>query len=469
MTATSGRPRPRRNLTSMALGLCAVVALGACATSAGGTAPDSASEGGAGAAGAAPGPAAAAGTERPFEGQELNALIITSHEGAGTWLASEFEERTGAAVRLTIVPYDEIGATLALDQQSGANTIDVAAPWYVSLGDLAAGGSIQDLTEWIDTEAETLGVDDFIPALYDPYTLVDGRRYGLPFDGDTHVLFYNTDVLARSGITEPPSTWDEYLEQVEKITTEQSDDGVYGAAIFGQKSPLILGSAFANRLAGLGGSFLDEHGRPTISSPEAVAAAQSLVDVAAHAFPTPAETDFGVGNGAWYDGRVGFIENWTDLGVGSETNPDSRVAGSWGVTTLPVRGAQQAPRASLVAGFTWVVAAGTAKTDLAKEFIAFASSAETNAELLVAEPQTGIDPNRVSSLESERYGTLYPELQQVNRATLDGALAWPTGKNASAAAQVLTDELAKLLAGEGGTAQEALDRVQAEWEQLLGP
>lgn len=453
MTVTAGPRRSRRTFASMAVGLCAVVALGACAASAGGAAPDS----------------AAAGSSRPFEGQELNALIITSHEGAGRWLAAEFEERTGATVRLTVVPYDEIGATLTLDQQSGANTIDVAAPWYVSLGDLAAGGSIQDLTEWIDAEAETLDVDDFIPALYDPYTLVDGRRYGLPFDGDTHVLFYNTEVLARSGITEPPSTWDEYLEQVQKITAEQSDDGVYGAAIFGQKSPLILGSAFANRLAGLGGSFVDEDGRPTISSPEAVAAAQSLVDVAAYAFPTPAETDFGIGNGAWHDGRVGFIENWTDLGVGSETNPDSQVAGTWGVTTLPVGGAQHTPRASLVAGFSWVVAAGTAKTDLAREFIAFASSAETNAELLVAEPQTGIDPNRLSSLESESYGTLYPELQRVNRATLDGALAWPTGANASAAAQVLTDELAKLLAGEGGTAQETLDRVQAEWEQLLAP
>lgn len=458
MVAINGR---RTVVTSVSVALCAVLSLGACATG-GASSAVPANDAPAGQS------SSAAGDGRPFEGQELTALLITSHEGAASWLKKEFEAQTGATVNLQIVPYDEIGATLALDQQSGANTIDVAAPWYVSIGDLAAGGSIQDLTDWIEAEAESIGAEDFIPSIYDPYTLVDGRRYGLPFDGDTHVLFYNEEILAASGITEPPSTWDEYLEQVEKITADQSGEGIYGAAIFGQKSPLILGAAYANRLAGFGGEFVDAEGRPTINSPEAVAAAQSLVDVIEHAFPTPAETDFGVGNGAWHDGRVGFIENWTDLGVGSETNPDSKAAGKWGVVTLPVGGTQETSRASLVAGFTWVLAANTTKTDLAKEFIKFASSSEVNSGLIVADPQTGIDPNRVSSLESEAYGTQYPDLQRVNRATLDGALAWPTGTNASAAAQVLTDELAKLIAGEGGTAQETLDRVQAEWETLLG-
>lgn len=407
------------------------------------------------------------GADGDFSGQTLSALLITSHEGAANWLKEEFTERTGADVELTIVPYDEIGSTLALDQQSGANTFDVAAPWYVSIGDLAANGSIQDLTDWIDS-TPSIETDDFIPSIYDPYTLYDGRRYGLPFDGDTHVLFSNTEILERNGIDAPPTTWDEYLEDVKTITENESADGVYGAAVFGQKSPLILGASFANRLAGFGGSFVDEEGNPTINSPEAVAAAQALVDVNEYAFPTPAETDFGVGNGAWYDGKVAFIENWTDLGVGSETNPDSTVAGKWQVTTLPVGGEGDASRASLVAGFTWVIAANTQKTDLAKAFIEFAASSEINSELLVADPQTGIDPNRESSLESEAYGEAYPELQEVNRATLSGSLAWPTGKNASQAAQILTDELAKLLAGEGGTAQETLDRVQAEWEHILG-
>lgn len=407
------------------------------------------------------GPASADGDD-----QELTVLLISSHEGASKLLAERYEAETGVKINPVIVPYDEIGNTLALDQQSGANTIDVAAPWYVSIGDLADAGAIQDLTDWIDSDAD-LKTDDFIPSIYDPYSLVDGRRYGLPFDGDTHVLFYNKEILARNGFSQPPATWDEYVEQSRTITRNESANGVYGNVIFGQKSPLILGASFANRLAGFGGEFVDADGKPVINSPEAIEAAQSLADSLASAYPTPAETAFGEGNSAWYAGNAAFIENWTDLGVGSQTNPDSTVKDEWGVTLLPVGGENTTSRASLVAGFTWVVAANTAKADLARDFIAWASSSEVNEQLLVADPQTGIDPNRISSLESEAYGTAYPDLQRVNRATLDGALAWPTGKNATQAAEVLTDELAKLVAGEV-TAKEALDATQAEWEELLG-
>ncbi|MDR6199151.1 ABC-type glycerol-3-phosphate transport system substrate-binding protein [Microbacterium sp. SORGH_AS428] len=269
--------------------------------------------------------------------KELTVLLISSHEGASKLLAERYEAETGIKINPVIVPYDEIGNTLALDQQSGANTIDVAAPWYVSIGDLADAGAIQDLTDWIDSDAD-LKTDDFIPSIYDPYSLVDGRRYGLPFDGDTHVLFYNKEILARNGFTQPPATWDEYIEQSRAITANESANGVYGNVIFGQKSPLILGASFANRLAGFGGEFVDADGKPVINSLEAIAAAQSLADALPSAYPTPAETAFGEGNSAWYAGHAAFIENWTDLGVGSETNPDSTVKGEWGVTLLPVGG-----------------------------------------------------------------------------------------------------------------------------------
>lgn len=398
--------------------------------------------------------------------KSLTVLLITSHQGAANLLAAEYEKKTGVKINPVIVPYDEIGNTLALDQQSGANTIDVAAPWYVSIGDLAADGAIQDLTDWIE-KTPSLDAKDFIPSIYDAYTKYDDKRWGLPFDGDTHVLFYNTEILARNGITAPPKTWDEYIADAKTITANEGANGVYGNVIFGQKSPLILGASFANRLAGFGGEFVDAAGKPVINSPAAVAAAQSLADSLASAYPTPAQTAFGEGNSAWYASHAGFIENWTDLGVGSQINPDSTVAGKWGVTLLPTGGSHTTSRASLVAGFTWVVAANTQKTDLARDFIAWASSSEVNQELLVADPQTGIDPNRVSSLESAAYGQKYPDLQRVNTATLSGALAWPTGKNATQAAEVLTDELAKLVAG-SVTAKQALDATQAEWEKLLG-
>ncbi|GAA4827908.1 ABC transporter substrate-binding protein [Garicola koreensis] len=403
-----------------------------------------------------------------YEGESLELLMNVSHEGAGEWLSERFEAETGVEVTITTVPYDEIASQLSLDQQSGANVYDVAAPWYVSLGDLAADGSIQPITELVES-SENIDVDDFIPSIWEPYSHVDDEIYGLPFDGDIHALFYNTEILERNGFDEPPTTWDEYAEQVQTITENESADGVYGAAVFGQQSPVILGASFANRLAGFGGDFLNEDGQPVINSEEAVASLEALEEVWDDALPTPAETDFGAGNSAWFAGNVAFIENWTDLGVRSQAPASgSEVTDSWGVTYLPRENSDDEPRASLVAGYSWTVTGNTDQTHLAREFIEWAASSEVNAELLTALPPTGIDPNRISSLEDETYGTSFPKLQEVNSTTLNGALAWPTGQNATEAAQILTDELAAYLSGQRSSAQDALDTVQAEWEQLLG-
>ena len=61
------------------------------------------------------------------------------------------------------------------------------------------------------------------------YTLVDGKRYGLPYDGDTHVLFYNTAILERNG-QKPPTTWDEL-----KTTAQALKDA-------GVAAPIVLGA-----------------------------------------------------------------------------------------------------------------------------------------------------------------------------------------------------------------------------------
>lgn len=403
-----------------------------------------------------------------FEGQTLNLLLNASHQGAGRWLSERFEEETGVQVDVTTVPYDEIASQLTLDQQSGADVYDVAAPWYVSLGDLAADGTIQPLTEFVES-TEEIDVEDFIPSIWEPYSGVEGEIYGLPFDGDIHALFYNTEILERNGFDEPPSTWEEYAEQVATITENESSEGIYGAAVYGEQSPLTLGASFANRLVGFGGGFLDEEGEPTINSEEAVAALEALEEIWDDALPTPAETDFGAANSAWFAGNVAFVENWTDLGVRSQ-DPEagSEVVDDWGVTYLPQEDPDGEPRASLVAGFSWVVAGNSERTELAQQFIEWVASSEVNAELLTALPPTGIDPNRVSSLDDETYAEEFPQLQEVNASTLNGALAWPTGQNATEAAQILTDELAAYLSGQRSSAQEALDTVQTEWERLLG-
>ena len=55
--------------------------------------------------------------------------------------------------------------------------------------------------------------------------VLNGRIYGLPLAMDVMALYYNKDLLDRSGIAEPPQNWSEFQEDVRKITRYNKTTG----------------------------------------------------------------------------------------------------------------------------------------------------------------------------------------------------------------------------------------------------
>jgi multiple sugar transport system substrate-binding protein len=447
---------PRRDF----LGLAAAGSVAASLVACGGDDADPAATRAAGTAA----PQAPRSSPPSVAGGTVNVLFIEPHTGASEQLAAEFQELTGASVNATIVPYDQVEQQAIQDVESGTAAYDVFEVWYVTVGALAAAGVIERL----DGLAVTPEVDsrDFIPSIYDPYSLYDRGRYALPFDGDAHVLFHNAEILERNGL-QPPQTWDEYAEAVRLITEAESANGVYGAAVMAQSAPIIIVSTFANRLAGFGGgTFLDDAGRPTINTESAVSAAQSLLDVAPFALPTPTETAFDQALPAFLGGQVAFVEFWTDLGVFAEDTEQSRIAGKWGVTRLPIGGRATASRAALNAGFGMAVSTASPNKELARQFITYATSRETNLSLITT-TGSGIDPTRLSTVRDPSYVSFAPQVQEAATAALDGALAWPTNQRAPQLLETLADALSAMLLDERDP-QQVMDEVQNQWEVILG-
>ncbi len=399
-----------------------------------------------------------------YSGQTLNFMIIQPHAVTGDLLKADFEAATGATVELTVVPYDEVQAKATLDVQSGANVFDVLDYWYPTVGALASQGVIEDLTDFIESDPD-IDPADFIPAIYDVYTLYDGRRYGIPYDGDTHVLFYNTEIFERNGITAAPETWDDFLNAAKTITEAESSNGVYGAALQGFQAPIIIGSSYANRLAGFGGQFLNEDAKPALDSEAAVQAAQAMLDVAPYSLPTPLETAFDQALPAFLGGQIAMMEFWTDLGVYAE-GPDSRIAGKWGVVQMPYGGANTKHIAPLNAGFCFSVSTGSKNKEMARDFVKFATSKDYHLKLLTV-TGSGIDPMRLSALEAEAYKAFAPKVQAAATASLSGAFAWPTIVQSPELMQVLADELALMLQGNKDAATAIAD-TQAAWVTILG-
>jgi len=407
---------------------------------------------------------AQAATKR-FEGQSLNLVIIQPHVVTGRKLAADFEAATGAKVNVTAVPYDQLLAKATLDVQSGANEYDVIDYWFANVGALARDAILVDVTQWIERDKAEIQPDDYLPNIYDAYTLYDGKRWGLPYDGDSHVLFFNKEIYDRHGL-KGPKTWDEYLANTKAVTQAEAKNGIYGAAVLGGKAPIIIGSTYANRLAGFGGSFLTADGKSALDSEAAVLAAKALKDVVPYALPTPLETRFEEGLPAWLSGKVAAIEFWTDLGVYSQDPKGSKIVDKWDVVRIPVGGKNTTPRLALNAGYGFGVSSGSKKQELAWELTKFATGAKYHRDLLLT-TASGIDPDRKSGLYSPEYKAFAPKVQGVLDGALENAVPWPTGPDSPALQVALADQLALILAGQKEPEQAIAD-AHAAWTQVLG-
>ena len=398
-----------------------------------------------------------------FAGQSLNLTIIQPHAIDGEVLKKLFQEQAGVTLNFTVIPYDQVHAQATLDVQSGANRFDVHDYWYTSIGALVDDKVVVDVTDLIERDKDKINPGDFIGSIYDAYTLVNGRRYGLPYDGDSHVLFYNTEILKRHGL-EAPATWDAYYQAVKTITEKEKGNGIYGTALLGFKVPVIIVSSFANRLAGFGGRFLKD-GRPDLLSEEAVAAAEELVRVAPYALPTPSETAFDQALPAFLSGKVAFLEFWTDLGVRAQDPQNSKIVDKWDVSQLPVGGKNKTPTAALDAGFGWAISTGSTKKELAWEFVRWASSSQVGTTLLTT-PNSGIDPTRRSNLDNPDYKAFAPRVQRAASAAFGNALPWPNVAQTPKLLDALTEQLALILAGQVKP-KAGLEAAQRAWEHLL--
>ncbi|AZS38612.1 Erythritol/L-threitol-binding protein [Microbacterium lemovicicum] len=428
----------RRILTSLAIAAVGGLALAGCAGGSGGS--DGASGGGA--------------------ATSLKVLIAAPQEGAGKILEADFEAQTGTQIEVEVVPYDQIQTKAILDAQSGTNNYDVIQYWYTSVGALADAGALEDITSWVDGDAD-IDSSDFIQSIFGPYTQYDGKTYGLPIDGDTHVLFYNKEIFERNGV-EVPTTWSEYEQVAQKITDAEKANGVYGSAILGAKSAFNIGSTFFNRLATMSPDPIDSQ-MPQLNTQAAVDAAQSMLDAAPYALPSPLEIGFEQALPQFLSGNVGMIEFWTDLGVFAQDPGQSKIVDKWGVAPLPV-GPEGKISGALNAGWAMGISPNAPDQELAQQFVAFASSKEMN-EKLITTTGSGVDPIRTSTLESDKYTSFAPDVSAVAAQVLPNAQSWPTSPQAPEMIQTLSDNLALMLQG-SLTAEQAMSQTWDAWQSL---
>jgi len=109
-------------------------------------------------------------------------------------------------------------------------------PAQINMPYLLVKGTIQKQTFTETRTQNTLTLRDIrtlFPDVVYANQILDSQIYGLPLSIDTLALFYNRDLINNAGIVAPPKTWDQFRDQVIKLTKQDIKGNIIqaGAAI----------------------------------------------------------------------------------------------------------------------------------------------------------------------------------------------------------------------------------------------
>lgn len=133
-------------------------------------------------------------------------------------------------VNFQTVPFDNLNSTVDADVGNKAGNPDVYWADQPRLASLAARGEADDVTSDFSQYK-----DKFDPSTYQA-GLYNNKLYGLPIANSTQLLYYNKDLLAKAGLTNPSPavtsrmTWDQLTRDAAKAKAAGSTYGF----LFGQ-------------------------------------------------------------------------------------------------------------------------------------------------------------------------------------------------------------------------------------------
>ena len=142
-------------------------------------------------------------------------------------IAQEFHAANpGIDIKVDVVNWDSLLQKLQTDISGGTNP-DISIIGTRWLLDFVKDDQAEPLDGYMDQAFK----NRFIGAFLAPGQ-IGGKTYGLPIAASARAMYYNKDLLAKAGISEPPATWDELAKDAEKLKAQGiAGFGLQGKAI----------------------------------------------------------------------------------------------------------------------------------------------------------------------------------------------------------------------------------------------
>lgn len=413
---------------------------------------------------------------RQADGESITVAVIPASyfDNLGS-LVPQFEALTGIKVRIEKVPPGQIRQKAMLDLSSRTATYatHAADPMYYPL--YVANKWVDPLDTYLNdaklTDPEWFAYDDILKAWREADS-IDGKPYGMPYDGEVTVQVYRKDVYDAKGL-KPAQTYDELLANAKALNNP--DGRLYGLALRGFAGAGQNMYIYPSILRGFGGSWFDGKALK-VNSPQAVGALEWYVNALSRYAP-PA-----VRNWNWPDIADAFSQGTVACYIDAHSsaavisNPEkSKVVGKIAYARWPAGPAGK----RVTSIWNWGFPINAALKPRAKVatwlFISWAASAETQARTSWKFPgpakRSGINrsslwksPEFAAAMQSAGENFIPAALESLE---LDTDVDWrPRVPQWPAIGDTMATGIQAALVGQK-SAQDALNEAQSRIDQFM--
>lgn len=308
-------------------------------------------------------------------------------------LIDDFKTKTGISVNLQIIDWSSLLSklTAAIASNTGPDVAAGGNTWNGIYKD--TGGVVS----WTPEMMEKIGgIEQFVPAFTQVMGYPGQDPVSIPTGGGTWQLVYNKKILADAGITEIPSTWDEFVAAAQKATNPAA--GIWG-----------VGSDVANvsnmttwewiLLRQWGGNFFDESGKASVNSDAAVQSVKFFLDwIGEYKIMSPQSVQYNASQAEqdFNNGKIAFL---LTQGKAAITLPEDQ----YGAALVPMR-EENPPAAeavmSHIAGENVIIMTSSTKQDAAMEWIKYLLSTDVN---ITKNFNNGSIPVTIEAAKSDKF------------------------------------------------------------------
>lgn len=381
-------------------------------------------------------------------------------------IARDFEAKNpDIKVNMEYLGYDFIHDKITTGMAANPPAYDAVMIDVIWPDEFIKAGYLLDVTNRITPEMK----EGIFPASWNGVTR-NGKIYGMPWLMDVKYFMYNKDMLEKAGITEPPKSWEELVDQAKTI----KEKGIVEFPIiwsWNQKEGVVCD--FAVLLYGNGGSFVDASGKPAFNNDKGVQALtwmkQTIDDGLTN--PSSVSSDENAVRDNFIAGQSAFAVNWLFQYSDSNDASKSAIAEQAAFAPLPVfqAGADAGIKGASVDGSSsFAVMATTPYPDQTWKFLTYLASNEV---------QTKYSAEMLPIWKADFEGQKLEELKAAtptNPVTVPAFLAQfpyanerPTVSYYNEASAALQLAIQEALTGVKSP-KDALDEAAAKWVELAG-